>query len=100
VRINDALRDLVVPIGSLHEDEANVRLHPERNLATIRSSLAQFGQQKPIVVLPSGKIVAGNGTWRAAKSMGATKIAAVRDFTPMPAQPQPQPELEPSGRDA
>jgi uncharacterized protein DUF6610/ParB-like nuclease family protein len=78
VRINDALRDLVVPIGSLHEDEANVRLHPERNLETIRSSLAQFGQQKPIVVLPSGKIVAGNGTWRAAKSMGATEIAAVR----------------------
>ena len=36
-----------VPIDSIHVDPANVRRHPERNLATIRASLARFGQQKP-----------------------------------------------------
>jgi ParB-like nuclease domain len=77
VNINPALVQLAVPIDQLYEDPANVRLHPERNLQAIESSLRQFGQQKPVVAMADGKIIAGNGTWRAAKNIGAATVAAV-----------------------
>ena len=67
-----------VSIDSLHLDPANVRLHPERNLATIKASLARFGQVKPIVVDANSVVRAGNGTLEAAKSLGWDKIAIVR----------------------
>src|SRR5262249_46324156 len=58
-----------VPIDSVHPDPANVRLHDERNLEAIKSSLARFGQQKPIVVDRQGVVRAGNGTHAAAKAL-------------------------------
>lgn len=68
----------IVPIESLSFDPANVRKHPERNLATIKASLLRFGQQKPIVVDASGIVRAGNGTLAAAKALGWKEIAVVR----------------------
>jgi ParB-like chromosome segregation protein Spo0J len=68
----------IVPIDSLSFDPANVRKHPERNLATIKASLLRFGQQKPIVVDASGVVRAGNGTLAAAKALGWKEIAIVR----------------------
>ena len=59
-----------VPIGSVHPDPDNLRLHPAENLAGIRASLERFGQQKPIVVGRDGTIVAGNGTYAAAVELG------------------------------
>ncbi len=67
-----------VPIDSIHTDPANVRRHPERNMATIRASLARFGQQRPIVVDASGIVRAGNGTLDAARELGWSEIAIVR----------------------
>lgn len=67
-----------VPIGSVHEDLANARKHPERNLAAIKASLARFGQQKPIVVDSKGVVRAGNGTLTAARALGWETIAIVR----------------------
>jgi DNA modification methylase len=76
--IAEPLRPLAVPIASLNLDPANARRHPEKNLDAIRSSLAQFGQRKPIVVQRTGMIVrAGNGTLLAARALGWTEIAAV-----------------------
>ena len=77
-QIEPALKGLAVPIGSIHLDPANVRRHNERNLDSIKASLLAFGQQKPVVVDQQGQIIAGNGTWEAAKALGWTKIAAVR----------------------
>jgi DNA modification methylase len=68
----------IVLIESLSFDPANVRKHPERNLATIKASLLRFGQQKPIVVDASGVVRAGNGTLAAAKALGWKEIAIVR----------------------
>lgn len=65
----------LVPIDSLHLDPHNVRTHPEKNLTAIRDSLRAFGQQKPLVVTPDGLILAGNGTWSAAKTLGWPQIA-------------------------
>jgi DNA modification methylase len=64
-----------VPIDTLHPDPQNVRVHPEKNLTAIRDSLSAFGQQKPLVVTPGGLILAGNGTWTAARQLGWTHIA-------------------------
>ena len=67
-----------VPIDSVSFDPANVRRHPERNLATIKASLLRFGQQKPIVVDAAGVVRAGNGTLAAAKALGWKEIRIVR----------------------
>jgi ParB-like chromosome segregation protein Spo0J len=76
--IAEPLRKLAVPISSLNPDPANARLHGERNIAALKSSLSQFGQRKPIVVQKAGMIVrSGNGTLQAAKALGWTEIAAV-----------------------
>lgn len=76
-RINEQLAPLATPIDDLTPDPDNARDHSSDNLAAIKASLKEFGQQKPIVVDAHGTIVAGNGTWQAAKELGWTEIAAV-----------------------
>ena len=72
-----------VPIDSLQLDPANVRLHPEANLAAIRASLTRLKQYKPIVVDRDGIVRAGNGTLQAARQLGWTEIEIVRcDLSP------------------
>jgi hypothetical protein len=72
-RINTDLKRL--PITTFHEDPKNARRHPSRNLDAIKNSLAAFGQQKPIIVdSKTNTIIAGNGTYRAAKALGWTEI--------------------------
>lgn len=78
VNVAEDLKHLLVPIDSLNPDPSNARRHGDKNLAAIKSSLATFGQRKPIVVQKQGRIVrAGNGTLQAAKALGWTEIAAV-----------------------
>jgi ParB-like chromosome segregation protein Spo0J len=72
------LRALAVPIESLKPDPRNARTHGEQNRAAIEASLRLNGQQKPISVDADGVILAGNGTWAAAKALGWKYIARVR----------------------
>jgi len=67
-----------IPIGTLHEDPANLRTHSARNIAAIKASLARFGQQKPIVIDADNVIRAGNGTIEAARQLGWEAVDAVR----------------------
>lgn len=69
---------LTVQIDSIQPDPANLRRHPEKNLDAIRGSLARFGQQRPIIVDGRGIILAGNGTYAAAKELGWPTIQIVR----------------------
>jgi hypothetical protein len=72
------LLPLATHIDQLHLDPANARKHNPKNLDAIKSSLAKFGQRKPIVVQREGMIVrAGNGTLQAARALGWDQIAAV-----------------------
>lgn len=66
-----------VQLSDISQDPANVRKHSERNLDSIAASLRAFGQQKPIVIDGRGIILAGNGTYEAAKRIGWTEIEAV-----------------------
>ena len=67
-----------VPIDQLSQDPSNVRKHSERNLSAIVASLRKFGQQKPIVIDAKGIILAGNGTYEAAKRLGWESLAVVQ----------------------
>ena len=77
--IQSPLKSLLVDVTKLQEDSQNARLHDEKNLETIKESLKRFGQTKPIVLSKDGKtILAGNGTFKAALSLGWEEIAAVK----------------------
>ena len=76
--IAEDLRHLATAIADLNLDPANARIHDERNIDAIVSSLHRFGQRSPIVVQRDGMVVrAGNGRIVAAKRLGWTHIAAV-----------------------
>lgn len=64
-----------VKIADLIEYPSNVRIHTKKNLDVIKNSLKTYGQYKPIVVQESTSyILAGNGTYQAAKSLGWDEI--------------------------
>jgi len=67
-----------VSVDEISPDPANARMHDRRNLDAIAGSLRKWGQQKPIVISEAGVIVAGNGTWEAAKQIGWKRINAVK----------------------
>ncbi|MDB5716358.1 MAG: hypothetical protein JWO15_3755 [Sphingomonadales bacterium] len=69
------LLDLLVPIGDLKPYPGNARKHAKAELV---DSLLTNGQYRPIVVRDDGTILAGNGTYTAAKELGWTHIAATR----------------------
>jgi len=64
-------------ISEIFQDPSNERTHPEKNMDALKGSLTKYGQQKPIVVDEKGIILAGNGTYAAAKSLGWEKIDVV-----------------------
>ena len=64
-------------ISEIKQDPRNARLHSDRNLFAIKTSLRKFGQQKPIVIDNEYVIKAGNGTFQAAKELGWSEIDAV-----------------------
>lgn len=72
-----SLAPFIVGVETLHEDPQNARRHPDRNLGIIGESLKNYGQVRPILVRHDGTIIAGNGTYRAAKMLGWTRIAAI-----------------------
>lgn len=78
MRFAEGLEAFLVDLASLRPDPGNARLHPERNLEAIKASLDRFGQLKPVVALEDGTVVAGNGTYEAARRLGWAKLAAVR----------------------
>jgi len=76
-KIAKDLEHLVRPIESVRFDPKNARKHSRRNLESIRLSLDEHGQVKPIVVNQDGVVIAGNGTLEAARELGWASIAAV-----------------------
>ncbi len=70
-----ALKPLAFPIGKLTADAGNARVHDERNLRAVQSSLQSFGWRSAIVATRKGKrILAGHGRVAAAKAIGETQV--------------------------
>jgi len=66
----------VYNISDIRFDPRNSKKHGEPSISHIAASLKQFGQQKPIVLLPNLTVLAGNGTLAAAKALEWTQIKA------------------------
>ena len=76
---NESLRPLLVPLDDLHPHPRN----PRRGaVPEVAKSLDRFGQQRPVLALPDGTLVAGHHVWRAARELGWNRIAVVRSDLP------------------
>src|SRR5829696_9949915 len=72
-KIQSALKDLTVPIGSLRPYARNPR---RGDVGLIAESLERNGQYRPLVVnRPTGEVLAGNHTLLAARQLGWSEIA-------------------------
>jgi hypothetical protein len=79
-RIAADLAGLAIPIATLRPAPDNARRHDDRGLDAIAASLARFGQRKPIVAKrryrgSQNVVVAGNGTFLAARRLGWSHVA-------------------------
>ena len=64
-----------IALDKLVPYEKNVKIHTKRNIETIKNSLREFGQTKPLVIRrETMEILCGNGTYQAAKAIGWTEI--------------------------
>jgi ParB-like chromosome segregation protein Spo0J len=81
--IHAGLRDEAVAIDTIVPDPKNARKHGEESIKAIAASLREFGQVKPIIIHPETRVIlAGNGTYAAAKSLGWTHLAALQFADP------------------
>jgi DNA modification methylase len=72
--IRKELQHLAIEIDEIHTHPSNVR---QGDVGAICESLKAHGQYRAIVFQKStGRILAGNHTWKAAKALGWTQIAA------------------------
>lgn len=75
---DEAMRIDKIEISDLRPYERNARVHGERNMAAIRSSLHIYGQVEPLVVQRSSNtVIGGNGRLECMKELGWTHAHAV-----------------------
>ena len=67
-----------VDINELVPDDQNARTHGDRSVEAIAASLEQFGQVRAIVIDQKNKILAGNGVYLAAQSLGWQRLKVER----------------------
>jgi len=74
--IPSTLRDKVVwrPIGDLRSFPLNPRAHPDKQIAMLCRSIAQFGFVNPVLTDEGGTILAGHGRVQAARRLGMAKV--------------------------
>lgn len=71
------MQEIERPVSALEPDDRNPRSHPDAQVEAIAASMDEFGQDQPIVALPDGRIVKGEGRWLAAKMLGWDTVAVV-----------------------
>ena len=62
------------PISELKPDSLNPRVHSPKQIRQIARSIEVFGFVVPILVKPSGKIIAGHGRVLAASELGLPEV--------------------------
>lgn len=77
-RVADGLEHLLVPLADLAPDPDNPKAHPLESVRALQQSLAEHGQDQPIVARrATGTIVKGNGRYYAMLEMGWTHAAVL-----------------------
>lgn len=66
------------PIDRLVPSEANPRTHSPQQVAQIAASIQQFGFVNPILIDANDKIIAGEGRYRAALTLGMRNVPVIR----------------------
>jgi hypothetical protein len=79
----EALRRQLVPIDDVKPHPGNPRRGAVDEIA---NSMIRFGQLRPILLDADGTIIAGNHTWKAAKELGWSHIAAIPNDFSSPAE--------------
>ena len=59
-----------INIDLLKTDLNNVKYHNKKNIESIKKSLVEFNQYKPLVVNKDYQILVGKGTYLAMKQLG------------------------------
>ena len=81
--VSDAIAPMLVDriamraLGELRPDPRNPRNHPLKQIAKIADSIRRFGFLDPILVDPTGLIIAGHGRLLAARQLGLTAVPTV-----------------------
>jgi len=65
------------PVAGLLPDPRNARSHPKRQIEQIAASIREFGFSNPILIDPSGAIIAGHGRALGAKALGMEKVPTI-----------------------
>lgn len=75
---NPELESFLVPIDDVRVNPENVRKHGQKDIDALAASMKDHGQQHLVLVQPEDfMLLAGEGRWLAAKTLGWTHIAAL-----------------------
>jgi DNA modification methylase len=66
-----------VPPGELTAPRRELRKHSKKQIAQLRASISEFGFLRPLIVDAERAIVAGHGTWLAAKELGVAQVPII-----------------------
>ncbi len=71
-------------LAELRPGRRNPRQHPPEQVARIAASLRRYGWMRPLLIEPTGEIVVGEATWRAAGTLGHDRapVVVVDHLTP------------------
>jgi DNA modification methylase len=64
-------------LDALRPDPRNARTHPRRQIDQIVASIRSFGFTNPILVDPTGQVIAGHGRLLAAKALGLAAVPTI-----------------------
>lgn len=66
-----------LPIGDLHPDPANPRVHTRKQVKQIARSIEAFGFNVPVLVDGQNRVVAGHGRLLACKELGWSEVPVI-----------------------
>lgn len=74
IHIPESIRDSLVEIDKLVPYEGNPRKHTPKSQQELKNAILKFGFKSQIEVDQDGRVIAGHGRLKAAKSLGMKKV--------------------------
>jgi len=76
--INQESRIEILAISMVRPSQGNPRIHSKKQIRKIADSIRRFRFINPLIIDEDGNIIAGEGRYRAAISLGMRRIAVIR----------------------
>lgn len=77
VALNLVSKVSLLPIAMLQPDQANARMHKDRQIKALVKSIQSFGFNIPIAIDRAGQVVSGHARLEAAKKMGLDQVPVI-----------------------